>query len=856
MPEDRFGKVAIELGLVTEDQLADSVEAMKQLADMGLTERLGTIMVKKGYLTRDQVKQVLAAQGKRTTATIAGYEIEAKIGQGAMGAVYRARQTSMDRTVALKVLPPSLARDKRFTDRFLTEARAAARLNHPNIIQGIDVGQAGKYYYFAMEYVDGRTVAERLRETGPMAEAEAVSVARQVAEALEHASHQGIVHRDIKPDNIMITADGMAKLCDLGLAKRGKYRDPAAEGTAVGTPHYISPEQAKGEVSVDARSDIYSLGATLYHMLTGKPPFEGNTAAVVMTKHLTEELPNPQDVRPDLSDGACHVIENMMAKDPDDRYQWPRDLLADLKNLEAGRAPASARVEAGRSSVMRAAKRRRSGRRIETPPPKGSATPFIAAAAGAVMVLGIVAVLFWPAKPEDPPPAPRPPRPTPVVEKLPPKPPAVPAATAADAAEGMFKAAKDYADKHPQEFWSIFRRYMQVKAETTGTKYSLMADDELKSHQARQKRLRDERFADCRQKSGPLEAEDRFAEAKKLFEGFQQDLLEDDTPRASFFLEKEKRRIDVAAKRRHAALVKDAAGRIKAGKLDEAAGLIARAKRIGYPEYAKAIPPLEKAISDARKAAGAAAAAAAERQARADFLAERNRILSLGREKRFGEALSATDAALANLKMSKWRPELRQIESSLKAVVDRMKKLLEVLGERARDGKAVTIHKRGVLYRNAKIVSVQGTDVTVGLRAMGQTTLKLTDLSAKDVVDLTGLGTYSQQAKFEYGLLLFFEGRLPQAKPQLQRASEHGAYADEAKYFLGLMEAESREGREKRAAELLSEARAHFAAERWSQAKKLLQELQRDYSDTDAYKKNFEAPPPPPPPKKSGGKKK
>jgi serine/threonine-protein kinase len=214
--------------------------------------------------------------------SLGGYELIRKLGEGGMGATYLARQVSMDRLVALKVLKKGLAKKAGFVERFVREAHLAGRLSHANIVQALDVGEAGGFHYLAMDYVEGQTASALIPSGGAMPEAQALDIALQVARALEAAHRQGIVHRDVKPENILVTAEGIAKLCDFGLAREAEGESGLTQtGTALGTPHYIAPEQARGEGGVDVRADIYSLGATLYHLVTGRTPFEGPTAAVV-----------------------------------------------------------------------------------------------------------------------------------------------------------------------------------------------------------------------------------------------------------------------------------------------------------------------------------------------------------------------------------------------------------------------------------------------------------------------------------------------------------------------------------------------------------------------------------------------
>jgi len=334
-----FGRIAIEKSFVTEEQIREAVDIQKKFQSMGHgTKKLGEILLEKNFLSQEEASEILETQKSlEQRRRIAGYEILSKLGQGGMGAVYKARQKSMERIVALKILPPKFARNPAFIDRFVREARAVAKLNHENIIAGIDVGESNGLYYFAMEYADGETVYERIRESGAIEEEEAIDVVLQIARALEHAHANDLVHRDVKPQNVIITKKGVTKLCDLGLAKTEESESSVTQrGVSVGTPHYISPEQAKGEIDVDIRSDIYSLGATFYHMVVGQVPFVGSSPMVVMTKHLTETPPYPRSKNVNVSKDISDLIMRMMAKDKEDRYQTPTKLINDLMRLKEG----------------------------------------------------------------------------------------------------------------------------------------------------------------------------------------------------------------------------------------------------------------------------------------------------------------------------------------------------------------------------------------------------------------------------------------------------------------------------------------------------------------------------------------
>ncbi len=281
---------------------------------------------------------------------VGNYEILGRIGRGGMGAVFRARQINMDRVIALKILPPSLAKQPTFIDRFMREARASAKLNHPNIVNGIDVGQQGGLYYFAMEYIEGSSLKSVIDKEERLPEERAVEITREIALALEHAHTHGILHRDIKPDNILIDKNGTAKLCDLGLAHLATESEDekslTQSGRAVGTPHYISPEQARGAADLDATTDLYSLGATLYHMVTGVTVFQGATAVVIMTKHLSEKPVHPGDFGADLSEGVLKVLAKLLQKNRTDRYTSARKLADDLERLLQHKEPKFAELSA------------------------------------------------------------------------------------------------------------------------------------------------------------------------------------------------------------------------------------------------------------------------------------------------------------------------------------------------------------------------------------------------------------------------------------------------------------------------------------------------------------------------------
>ncbi|MFZ2639389.1 MAG: serine/threonine-protein kinase [Verrucomicrobiia bacterium] len=287
---------------------------------------------------------------------IGGFELLQKVGEGGMGTVWKARQISLDRIVALKLLSAEYSQSAEFIGRFRNEARAAAILTHRHIVQVYDAGKADDANYLAMEFIEGKSVRALVDAKGRMSETEALDIVLPVATALRYAFERAqLIHRDIKPENILIDRDGVVKLCDLGLAKiitGPESLKLTRSGMTLGTPFYISPEQAEGR-DLDARSDIYGLGATLYHMVTGQAPFGDEVTAVAMMKQVKETVPDPRQFQPQLTEAICMVIEKMMAKNRHDRYQNWAELISDLQLVRSGRHPVNARVPPSRSTMQR-----------------------------------------------------------------------------------------------------------------------------------------------------------------------------------------------------------------------------------------------------------------------------------------------------------------------------------------------------------------------------------------------------------------------------------------------------------------------------------------------------------------------
>ncbi|MEM6392540.1 MAG: protein kinase [Planctomycetota bacterium] len=348
--DSTIGKIVVDKGLATRQDVQTCLDEISKSSEGSDPNQksLGELLVEHGHITQAQLQRIRPELEEHSAGRqIPGYQIISKLGAGAMATVYQAKQLSLDRAVAIKILPQKFSNDASFIQRFYDEGRAAAKLNHPNIVQAFDVGQAGEFHYFVMEFVDGRTVYDDIVKKGAYDEATAIDIAIGVCNALAHSHEAGFIHRDVKPKNIMLTNDGLTKLADMGLARAVTDREAAEKeaGKAYGTPYYISPEQIRGEIDVDARADVYSLGATLYHMVTGKVPFDGPNPSAVMHRHLKDELVPPDHVSQNISNGISEVIEFAMARNRSQRYATASDMLEDLKAVAKGEPPVLARKQ-------------------------------------------------------------------------------------------------------------------------------------------------------------------------------------------------------------------------------------------------------------------------------------------------------------------------------------------------------------------------------------------------------------------------------------------------------------------------------------------------------------------------------
>ncbi len=326
-------------GLLSREQYS-SIKEMAPEVERGRV--LARMMVERGLLTRFQAERLLV--GRTSGFHLDQYVILEELGRGGMGRVYRAEHQTMHRIVALKILAPDLTRNDRARDMFLREVRAVAQLVHPNIVTAFDANQVGDRFYLVLEYVDGPNLDQLVKAQGPLSIGQACDFIRQAAQGLQAAHVAGLVHRDIKPANILVqrrAADGspgLVKISDFGLAKLIDQSGDSPAGTiltkpntVMGTPDYLSPEQARCMHSLDIRSDLYSLGCTFYYLLTGQVPFPGGTSMQKLIRHSSDQPMPVEALRPEVPDAVREIIRKLLNKRPEDRYQTPAEVVQALE---------------------------------------------------------------------------------------------------------------------------------------------------------------------------------------------------------------------------------------------------------------------------------------------------------------------------------------------------------------------------------------------------------------------------------------------------------------------------------------------------------------------------------------------
>jgi len=341
-------QAGVERGYLSAAQVEFILKRQSDLRRSGLEITAAQALLERRYLTSASLSALLAELQKRRQAqagetapqpeaplrAFGQYEVLAVLSDKGHSRVLKARDTTLNRTVVLKVLPKNLAADPQWAERFRREAQLAGQLSHPNIITTFGAGEAEGCPLLAFEYLDGVSLGDRLEREGNVPERTAWQIAREVAKGLAFAAGKGVVHRDIKPDNVLCSRTGEVKIIDMGFSK-SMADDSAltAAGTTVGTPFYISPEQARGTKELDSRTDIYGLGCTVFHMLTGSVPFLGESLMEVMVKHTEAPRPDPRSLLPEISEGSVKLVMRMMALKLEDRPPSMAALIAEIDAL-------------------------------------------------------------------------------------------------------------------------------------------------------------------------------------------------------------------------------------------------------------------------------------------------------------------------------------------------------------------------------------------------------------------------------------------------------------------------------------------------------------------------------------------
>ena len=468
------------------------------------------------------------------TIKISGFEIIEKLGEGGMASVWKARQVSLDRTVAIKVLSDKLSLTPDDIRRFQEEAQAAAKLKHPGIVQVHDASAEDGVYYFIMEHVAGYTVGDWVRRKGALSEQDALLVAECVADALSYAwDRASIIHCDIKPDNLIIDEDGTVKVADLGLARtiRAMGTDAKAPAEIMGTPAYISPEQAQGDPQLDFRADIYSLGAMLYHLVTGKMMFEGCSEDEILDKQISDTVPDPLEVNPTLSKAVCWLIERMTAKNPELREDSWDAVRQDILRVRRGLLPTGKVLPDGASSVRRSDRRnladyqrvvrlQKAAQAASTPTVRTTVTAAFVAVA---IAIALRLYMLQSQEPQSPVHYVPPTVVTNVVTVTEPPPtssnvtrqPELPD-DEDDQAREMYEFAEAWLIEHPSDLDGSIAQFEAVKQETRGTKYTLMAQNRIRELSDQRAEAVRAAVSALRLEMEPLLAEGEFDEAMKL----------------------------------------------------------------------------------------------------------------------------------------------------------------------------------------------------------------------------------------------------------------------------------------------------------------------------------------------------
>jgi len=671
-PQDQeFIRFAVAGAHLTQEQADQAIAALRDIEGLGGTASAPDLLLRRGILNERQIGLIHQVIASSKTATkvpreLGSFELLEKIGQGGMGSVFKARQRELDRVVALKILSPRLARNKEFVERFMREARSAGRLSHANIVGAIDVGESEGFFYFAMEYVDGQTLGQRLAREGRLPEAQALAITVEVARALDHAQSKGLIHRDIKPDNIMLTKDGRVRVTDFGLAKALGGDDPAASDAErfLGTPAYVAPEQIRSEPSIDCRADIFSLGVTLFQMLAGELPFKGAHPMAVAASVMADPLPPLRKLAPELSPVAVRIVERMTAKRREDRYATPAELIAALESAVAT-PHAAPRLPARPGQPRRAPAR----------PRRSPTAAYVAAAVALVALLGILAAVIILSQPK--PGGESAIQPPKIIEQPPvvvqPKP-----NTATEAADKALvdKLSKGVADildfsrQNPAAFGQRVARCRDLLASYPSTvRMNLPAagldllgkvEAELKRTETERQETASTELKKRNELADSLFKTHKISEGLRLFDTFPVDLRTDET---SAKLELVRDRYRQVALREYQAVDEKGKRLIQQSRLEDAKALYLDAKAWNIPEVAEQtaepLAAIERALAKLATVDPQAAMAAYRQLLQG--------VLDRLDAREYAEPRKLVDAAVVDPKLAPVRDKLRGLQTLVRA---------------------------------------------------------------------------------------------------------------------------------------------------------------------------------------------
>ncbi len=797
----RFADTVAERGLATRGQIDECMSDLKLAEDIGAQITLDVVMVRKGFLTGAQAAEVMndVKSRHRSIKRIAGYRFIKRVGTGGMGTVYKALQVSMDRLVALKILAPRLAENEDYVKRFMHEARAAAKLSHVNIVQGYDCGADEGYYYFAMEYVDGESVRRRLKREKRLDESTAVDIATQIAHALEHAwAAARMVHCDVKPDNILLTADGTAKLADLGLAKLAAADVITGRaGYTLGTPDYISPEQARGLKDIDVRADIYSLGATLYHILTGEKPFAGDTSREVLLKHVSTDIPDPRLLQPSISERVAEIMAKMCKRDRDERYQSPAELIRDLEGVGP--------VEPAPDGTRPSPKRRKKS---------ASALPILAAGLLFLAVIGaiIYGTIHDPREPVE----------------LKPNPPDSGRHIANVApAEKAFPDAVEYARANPTDFRSNIRNFAAVAKNHPGSEWGKKARSRVSALVARERNRRDALFRKIVAESQNLADAKEFGEALARL-----DELDKPSSRRRLELDRIRAEIEKKAAAQFAADKKAAGECVRNKACAQARAIYSAALKYGLPEITSEAQTELAKIDELDEAPQPDAELIRRLKAQKVYAAFIVSIQKLLAAREHDEAIRRCNALLKDPAAELFYDAVSADREDVLTVKGIWETALKALNT---PGRAVAVRRKGILTRGT--VVADGSDEVITIKANGRNVIIQAEHLRADaeILDIAGVGkTGTDMLK----RVLFFiaGGENDKAATEMLRAKAKGVDTrqfekrlSDRKKLLAAARLEAEAGL------LWEKAQKALAAERFFGAHKLLNKLRLEHPGSQTY---------------------